>query len=79
MGGDEPVVEEEAGLVVAHMISPAEDSQLLNEVLFATTVLPRETQAAPTPSADEEIVEKWSRRCPSAPPPARRPTTWRCT
>ena len=53
------------------MISPAEDSQLLNEVLFTTTVLPRDTQAAPTPSAEE----KWSRRRPSAPPPARRPTT----
>jgi len=56
-GGDEPVVVEEAGLVVAHMISAAEVSQLLNQVFFITSGLPREAQAAPTPSV-EEVVEK---------------------
>jgi len=43
--------------VVAHMTSAAEDSQLLNQVLSIAIVLPRDAQAAPTPSA-EEVVEK---------------------
>mgnify|MGYP007057084092 CR=1 FL=1 len=43
--------------MVAHMTSAAEDSQLLNQVLSIAIVLPRDAQAAPTPSA-EEVVEK---------------------